>query len=71
MPTRQGRKARKEPKDLAASQPFADNGCPCLIDAMDLEYALGQIQPNRCNLAHGWRPLLVIFDDHHLGTQMP
>jgi hypothetical protein len=23
------------------------------------------------NLVHGWLPLLVIFDDHHFGTQMP
>src|SRR6185437_4741491 len=38
---------------------------------MDLEDVLGQVQTNCCNLAHGWLPLLVIFDDHHLGTSMP
>jgi hypothetical protein len=37
---------------------------------MDLKDVLGQIQPNRCNLAHEWLPFLVIFD-HHFGTQMP
>ena len=38
---------------------------------MDLKNVLGQIQPNRCNLAHGWLPLMVMFDNHHFGTQMP
>src|ERR1700732_3492734 len=30
-----------------------------------------QIQPNRYNLAHGWLPLMVTFDGHHLGTYLP
>src|SRR5450759_4759787 len=65
------RQARKEPNDLAASQALNYDRCACLINAVDLENVLGQVQPNCCNLAHGWLPLLVIFDDHHFGTQMP
>ena len=38
---------------------------------MNLEDTLCQIKTNCCNIAHGWLPLLVIFDDHHPGTSMP
>ena len=61
----------KKRKDLAASQPLAQHHVACLVDRMDLEDTLCQIKSNCCNIAHGWLPLLVIFDDHHLGTSMP
>jgi hypothetical protein len=38
---------------------------------MNLKDTLCQIKTNRFNIAHGWLPLLVIFDDHHPGTSMP
>ena len=38
---------------------------------MNLEIVFCEIKTNRRNIAHGWLPLLVIFDDHHLGTSMP
>src|SRR5437588_12536727 len=38
---------------------------------MNLEDVFCEIKTDCCNIAHGWRPLLVIFDDHHLGTSMP
>jgi hypothetical protein len=38
---------------------------------MDLEDVLCQIKTDCCNIAHGWLPLLVIFDDYHFGTSMP
>jgi hypothetical protein len=53
---------------LTASQPLARHLPACFIDAVNLKNALGQIQPNRCNLAHGWLPLMVTLDGHHLGT---
>ena len=65
------RQAGKERNDLATSQAFDYDRCARLIDAMDLKNVLGQVQPNCCNLVHGWLPLLVIFDDHHFGTSMP
>ncbi len=63
--------AGKECEHLAAPQPLAQDRRARRIGAMDLKDVLGQIQPNRCNLIHGWLPFLVIFDDHHFGTQMP
>ena len=38
---------------------------------MNLEDTLCQIQDQSSIFAHGWLPLLVIFDDHHPGTSMP
>src|SRR5436189_3059883 len=38
---------------------------------MNLEDVFCEIKTDCCNIAHGWLPLLVIFDDHHLGTSMP
>jgi hypothetical protein len=61
----------KEPQHLTAPKPLTDDNPVSFIDAVDLKNVLGQIQPNRCNLVHGWLPFLVIFDDHHCGTQMP
>src|SRR5258708_9176570 len=61
----------KEREDLAASQPLAHHYAACLVDRMNLEDTLCQIKTNCCNIAHGWLPLLVIFDDHHPGTSMP
>ena len=58
-------------RGLAASQPLAQHYFACLVDRMNLEDTLCQIKTNCCNIAHGWLPLLVIFDDHHLGTSMP
>jgi hypothetical protein len=65
------RQTRKEGQDLAATKPFAHHDPVRFINAMRLKDVLGQIQPNRCNLRHRWLPFLVIFDDHHSGTQMP
>jgi hypothetical protein len=41
------------------------------VDCMNLEDVFCEIKTDCCNIAHGWLPLLVIFDDHHLGTSMP
>jgi hypothetical protein len=32
---------------------------------------LREINADGANLANEWLPLLVIFDDHQFGTQMP
>ena len=42
-----------------------------LINRVNLEDVFCQIKTDCCNIAHGWLPLLVIFDDHHPGTSMP
>ncbi len=63
--------AGKEPEHLTAPKPSTHHHAVNLIDAVDLKDVLGQIQPNRCNHTHGWLPLMVTFDDHHSGTQMP
>jgi hypothetical protein len=62
------RQAGKEGEDLTTPKPFAQHDSICFIDAVHLKDVLGQIQPNRCNLLHGWLPFLVIFDDDHFGT---
>jgi hypothetical protein len=61
----------KESEDLAASLPLAHHHAVCLIDRMNLENVLCQIKTDCCNIAYRWLPLLVIFDDRHLGTSMP
>src|SRR3978361_2212601 len=61
----------KEREDLAASQPLAHHYAACLVDSMKLGDVLCQIKTDCSNIAHGWLPLLVIFDDHHSGTSMP
>jgi hypothetical protein len=71
QPDQARRNPRKETEDLAASQPLAHYYAACLIDRMKLENVLCQIKTDCCNIAHGWLLLLVIFDDHHLGTSMP
>jgi hypothetical protein len=63
--------AGKECEHLAAAHSLAQDRRARRIDAMDLKDVLGEIQPNHCNLPHGWLPFLVIFDDHHFGTPMP
>src|SRR6478735_9878613 len=63
------RDLRKESEDLAAPQSLAHYYAARLIDRMNLENVLCQIKTDSCNLAHGWLPLLVIFDDHHFGTR--
>jgi hypothetical protein len=68
QPDEARRNPRKESQDLAASQPLAHYYAACLID---LEDVLCQIKTDCCNIAHGWLPLVVIFDDHHFGTSMP
>ena len=65
------RQAGKKSQDLTAPEPLARHRLVRCIDAVNLKNALGQIQPNRCNLAHGWLPLMVTFDGHHFGTKMP
>src|ERR1700730_17735417 len=71
QPDQARRNLRKESEDLAAPQPLAHYYAACLIDRMNLENILCQIKTDCCNIAHGWLPLLVIFDDHHFGTSMP
>ena len=44
--------ARKEPKHLAAPHPLPQDLYARPIDPTDLKDVLGQIQPNRCNLAY-------------------
>jgi hypothetical protein len=70
-PDQTGRKSSKEGNDLAAAHTTAQNDLPGFIDAVELENMLREINADGANLAHGWLPLLVIFDDHQLGTQMP
>jgi len=41
------------------------------VNSVDLENVLRDIDPDGANLMHGWLLLLVIFADHHFGTQMP
>jgi hypothetical protein len=71
----QANQARRNPgkkrKDLAASQPLTHHHATCRVDRMNLEDIFCEIETNCCNVTHGWLPLLVIFDDHHLGTSMP
>src|SRR5258708_16895003 len=65
------RNSGKEREHLAASQPLTQHYPAYLVDRVNLEDALCRIKTNCCNIAHGWLLLLVIFDDHHLGTSMP
>ena len=65
------RKPGEKRQDLAASQPLAHHFSARLVDRVNLKDTLCQIKTNSCNIAHGWLPLLVIFDDHHPGTSMP
>jgi hypothetical protein len=51
------------------SDPFEHLFGSCLRVRMNLEDVLCQIKTDCCNSAHGWLPLLVIFDDRHLGTR--
>jgi hypothetical protein len=59
----------KESENLASSQLLAHDYAARLINRMHLENVLCQIKTDCCNIAHGWLPLLVIFDDHHYGTR--
>src|ERR1700756_4834773 len=59
----------KESENLASSQLLAHDYAARLIDRMHLENVLCQIKTDCRNIAHGWLPLLVIFDDHHYGTR--
>src|ERR1700680_2365541 len=61
----------KERKDLAAAQALTQRHVAHCVDRMNLEDVLCKIKTDCCNVAHGWLPLLVICDDHHLGTSMP
>ena len=71
QPNQAGRNPSKEREDLASSQPLTHHHIARLVDRMNLENVLCEIKTNCCNIAHGWLPLLVIFDDHHFGTSMP
>jgi hypothetical protein len=65
------RQASKKHQHLTPLQPLARYLQTRFIDAVNLKNALGQIQPNRCNLAHGWLLFMVTFDGHPFGTRMP
>jgi hypothetical protein len=69
QPDETRRKPCKESENLASSQLLAHDYAARLIDSMHLENLLCQIKTDCCNIAHGWLPLLVIFDDHHYGTR--
>src|ERR1700722_8202461 len=71
QPNQAGRNPGKEREDLASPQPFTHHHIARLVDRMNLENVLCEIKTNCCNIAHGWLPFLVIFDDHHFGTSMP
>jgi hypothetical protein len=62
---------RKKPATLAATHTPAQNDLPGSVDSVELENMLREINADGAHVAHGWLPLLVIFDDHQFGTQMP
>jgi len=70
-PYNTGRKSSEEGCDLAAAQTPAQHHLPGRVNSVQLENVLRDVDADSGNLAHGWLPLLVIFDDHHFGTQMP
>ena len=61
----------KEAHHLCTLQHLAQYRLAPIIHSVHLKQVLCQIKTNCCNIAHGWLLLLVIFDDHHLGTSMP
>jgi hypothetical protein len=71
QPDQAARQRREECYHLAAPQLLAQNHYTARIDPVHLKNVLGQIQPNRRNLAHGWLLLMVCFINHHSGTWMP
>ena len=55
----------------AYSQASAQNHLASFVNPVELENVLRNVDADGGNLAHGWLLFLVIFDDHHFGTQMP
>src|ERR1700692_106958 len=70
-PTRHGGTLAKNARTWLRRSRLRINYAACLVDRMNLEDTLCQIKTNCCNIAHGWLPLLVIFDDTYTGTLMP
>ena len=50
----------EQPSHRRSAQCFADNDFAATIDAMDLDYVLGQIKTDRANFHVGWLPWLVV-----------
>jgi hypothetical protein len=62
-PDQARRQFGEERQYLLATQRPAHHHCPRRIDPVHLEDLLGQIQPDRCNLCHGWLPFVGVVDD--------
>jgi hypothetical protein len=56
--------ARRQPgeegEQLTTSKLPAHHDALGFVDAVHLKDVLGQVQPDRCNLLHGWLPKLVV-----------
>jgi hypothetical protein len=70
IPTRQGRQGSKKGCDLGTAQAPAHNNFSGRVNPVQLENMLRNVDTDG-NPTHGWLPLLVTFDDHHLGTELP
>jgi hypothetical protein len=55
-----GWQSGKEARDLAPTQPSAQNDSPEPVNPVELENMLREIDPDGANLAHGWLLSLVI-----------
>jgi hypothetical protein len=49
-----GRQSGKETRDLAPTQPSAQNHSPGPVNPVELENMLREIDPDGANLVHGW-----------------
>jgi hypothetical protein len=55
-PDQARRQLGEERQDPRTAQPATERHRPNFINSMHLKDCLGQIQPDRCNLFHGWLP---------------
>src|SRR5437667_12798534 len=62
-PDQTARQLGKIRQYLPAPQRTAYHRRPRRIDRMHLEYLLSQIQPDRCNLLHGWLPSVGVAEN--------
>jgi hypothetical protein len=55
----------EERHHLAPAQRSTDDHVGGIINTVNLEYVLGQIEPDGGNIHDGWFPLLVVLDGNH------
>ena len=68
-PDQTRRQLGKERPNLLPTHRATQRHHPCPINSMDLKHCLGQIQPNRCNLFHGWLPSVGVVDNPTLARE--